>query len=69
MMPEALFVTDFGATIINPKMLCPVHGEVDSWVSYQVGNSQSPMYCIRCAWEIFEKLGISIITPIEPKAR
>jgi hypothetical protein len=63
---------DFSGTpliaIHNPKMLCPVHGEVSSWVSFTSPNHNSPQYCVLCAWAAFDRLGVSVVTPIDASA-
>jgi len=50
----------------QPVRYCKVHGEIRDgcWVNFYIGNVVSPSYCLRCAMELFEKLGVSIVTEI-----
>lgn len=54
-----------GLTISNPKMRCPVHGVInDGWMQFNFGPVKSPLYCLRCAMDVFAKQGISVVTHV-----
>jgi hypothetical protein len=48
----------------HPTKICPIHGKLvnGEWFTFRWEGQESDNYCMRCAMQLCEKLGVSKVS-------